>query len=392
MPRVKSPLGFVFLREAEQIKHNPAYRFLLLTGPLIAIALFYFIFQKGVVKEIPIAVVNQDHSSLSIKIENNLNAASEVELALRTPDLFQAREAMAQARVEAIVLIPEETEKSVLTGAYAPVPIYINGANVLTAGLLQRSILTTLKTISGGIQLKKLMATGLTEEQAMERMVPVRLDAHALFNPYLNYNFFLSSALFHLMLFLFVLLSSIYTLGAELKRGTGHELLVCSNGSVRLALLGKLAPFTMIYAGFAMLIDLVMFKFQGTPLNGSLLILLTGQVVAIVSCQLMGVIFVGITNNLRLALSLGSGYSMVGMTFCGLTYPVEGMPAVAQLFTGIFPMTWWEKIYISQSLYNGPVKEALVYICYLLIFKVVSLAFLPVYKKYLSDSKYWGKA
>jgi ABC-2 type transport system permease protein len=392
MPRIKSPLISVFQREAEHIKHNPAYRFLLLTGPLIAIVLFFFIFQKGVVKEIPIAVVNQDQSSLSVKIENYLNAASEVNLAMRIPDLYQAQEAMERAEVEAIVLIPEGTEKSVLTGAAAPIPIYINGANVLKAGLLQRSILTSIKTISGGIQLKKLMATGLSEKQAMDRIVPIRLNSHALFNPYMNYNYFLTSALFHFMLFLFVLLSSIYTLGVELKRGTGHELMVCSNNSVRMAVLGKLAPFTIVYAGFAMLINLVMFKIQGTPLNGNLLIIYAGQVAAIISCQLMGVIFVGVTNNLRLALSLGSGYSMVGMTLCGLTFPQEGMPALAKLLTGIFPLTWWEKIYISQSLYNGPVKDSLVFIGYLLIFQAVSLAFLPAYRKYLSNKKYWGRA
>jgi ABC-2 type transport system permease protein len=392
MPRIKSPLLTVFIREVEHILHNPAYRFMLLTGPLIAIIILYFIFQKGVVKEIPVAVVNQDQSSLSVKIENNLNAASEVSIVLRAPDMFQAKSAMERSEVEAVILIPEGTEKAVLAGIEAPVPIFINGSNVLKAGLLQRSILSTIKTISGGIQLKKLMATGLTTEQAMDRIVPVKVNQHVLFNPFINYNFFLNSALMHLMLFLFVLLSSIYSLGIELKRGTGHELLMCSNDSVRLAVLGKLAPFTIIYAGFAMLIDLVTYKMLGAPLNGSLTLLFAGQIVSIISCQLMGIIFVGSTNNLRLALSIGCGYSMVGMTLCGLTFPLEGMPAVAKSFTLIFPLTWWEKIYIAQSLYDGPVKNSLVYICCLLIFQVFSLAFLPMYKKYLSDKRYWGKA
>jgi ABC-2 type transport system permease protein len=391
MSRIKSPLLTVFIREAEHIKHNPAYRFMLLTGPLIAIVILFFIFQKGVVKEIPVAMVNQDHSSLSVKLENSINAASEVTIVLRTPDMFQAKAAMERAEVEAIILIPEGTEKSVMAGTEAPVPVFINGSNVLKAGLLQRSLLSTIKTISGGIQLKKLMATGLSEKQALDRIVPVKVDQHALFNPYLNYNFFLNSALFHLVLFLFVLVSSIYSLGIELKRGTGHELLMCSNESVRLAVLGKLAPFTVIFAGFAMLIDLVMYKIQMAPLNGSFLLLFSGQVVSIVTCQLMGLIFVGLTINLRFALSLGSGYSMIGMTLCGLTFPYEGMPLLAKICTYIFPLTWWEKLFIAQSLYGGPIKNSLVYICWLLVFQVISLAFLPTYKRYLSNKRYWGR-
>jgi ABC-2 type transport system permease protein len=391
MARIKSPIFSVIQREAEHILHNPAYRFMLLTGPLIAIVLLFFIFQKGVVKEIPVAIVDQDESSLSIKIENNLDAASEVSVVILAHDMFQAKAAMERAEVEAIILIPEGTEKSVMAGTEAPVPVFINGSNVLKAGLLQRSILATLKTISGGVQLLKLEAGGLTQKQAMNRIVPVKVNQHTLFNPFFNYNYFLNSALFHLMLFLFALISSIYTLGIELKRGTGHELLVCSNNSVRLAVMGKLAPFTVIFAGFAMLIDLVMYKIQGVPLNGSIFVLFLGQIVSIVSCQLMGLIFVGGTINLRLALSLGSGYSMVGMTLCGLTFPFEGMPLIARIFTSIFPLTWWEKIFIEQSLYAAPIKNALVYICYLLIFQVISLAFLPTYKKYLSNKRYWFK-
>jgi ABC-2 type transport system permease protein len=392
MSRIKSPLLTVFIREADHIRKNAAYRFMLFTGPVIAFVILFFIFQKGVVKEIPVAIVNQDESSLSIKIENNIEAASEVTITLRTPDMFQAREAMERAEVDAIIQIPEGTEKSVLSGAEAPIPIFINGTNVLKAGLLQRSILTTIRTISGGIQLKKLIASGLSEKQAMDRIVPVKIDQHILFNPFLNYNFFLNSALMHLMLFLFVLLSSIYSLGIELKRGTGHELLMCSNRSVRMAILGKLAPFTIIFAGLAMLIDFIMYKMLGAPLNGNPLILFIGQVVAIVTCQLMGIIFVGLTNNLRFALSLGSGYSMIGMTFCGLTFPIEGMPKIAQFFTSIFPLTWWEQLYIDQSLYNAPVKNSMVYIGWLLVFQIVSLAFLPLYKKYLTNKRYWGKA
>ena len=105
----------------------------------------------------------------------------------------------------------------------------------------------------------------------------------------------------------------------------------------------------------------------------------------------MALIFVGITINLRLALSLASAYSMMGITFSGLTFPLEAMPGFARIFASIFPFTWWEKLVISQSLRGAPLKEALPYICYILIFMLVSLCFLPFYKRYLSDSKYWGK-
>ena len=388
----KAPLLAVIDREAERIRHNRAYQFLLFVGPLLGILILFFIFHEGAVRDLPVVVVDQDHSSLSIKIENNLDASPDVAVLVHAHDLFQAHQLLEDGEVEAIVLIPDKTEESVLKGLEAPVPVYINGTNVLKASLIQRSVLTTIRTISGGVQLKRLMAEGKTEKEAMTRIVPVSIEKHVLFNPYTNYNYFLGSALLYVMLYLFVFLSSIYTLGNELKRGTGQDLLDTSNNSVRLAVAGKLFPYTIIFTGFAMLIDLLLYTVDGMPLRGNFALLFVGQFIAIITYQLMGLIFIGATSNLRLALSLASAYSMMAITFSGLTFPLEAMPGVAQIFATIFPFTWWEKLIISQSFRGAPLDEALPYVCYLLIFQGVALLFLKVYKRHLGNPACWGKA
>lgn len=386
-----TPLFAVIRREVERIKKNPAYRFLLFFGPLIGIGLLFFIFHQGAVKELPIAVVDRDNSSLSVKIANALDASSDAAVVLQTPSIFQAKEMLEKGVVEAIILIPSEMEKSIFQGIEAPIPVYINGTNVLKAGLIQRSVLTTLKTISGGVQLKMLMMSGKNEQQAMARIVPVKIQKHVLFNPFTNYSYFLNSAMLYIMLYLFVFLSSIYSLGNELKRGTGKNLLETSSKGVRLAIVGKMLPYTVIFSGFAMLINFLLFHVEGMPVNGSFIIIFLGQFVTIITYQLMGLIFIGATSNLRLAMSLGSAYSMMGITFSGLTFPLEAMPKIAQIFAALFPFTWWEKLMISQSLRGAPIKEALLYICYILIFQLLAFCFLKAYKRHLGDSKYWGK-
>ena len=90
------PVLEVALREAERIKRNPAYRFLLFGGPLLGILLLFFIFLQGAVKEMPIAVVDKDNSSLSVKIANAIDASSDVSVILNIPDLFEAKKLMEQ--------------------------------------------------------------------------------------------------------------------------------------------------------------------------------------------------------------------------------------------------------------------------------------------------------
>jgi len=392
MKGTETPILAVINREIELIRKNPAYRFLLFAGPLVGIMLLFFIFRQGTVKELPIGVVDVDNSNLSQKITNMLNASSDVQVVLKTPNLFRAKEMLEKGEIEAIICIPRETEKSVFRGTEAQIPVYINGTNVSKAGIVQRSVLTTLKTVSGGIQLKKLALSGKNKEQAMARIVPVNIQKHVLFNPYTNYNYFLNSAMMFVMLYLFVFLSSIYTLGNELKHGTGAELLVVSNNSIRVAVTGKLLPYSIIFSGFAMFVNFLLYEVEGLPLNGNFTIIFLGQLITILTYQLMGLIFVGATSSLRLALSLGSAYSMMGITFSGLTFPLEGMPKIAQIFATLFPFTWWEKLLISQSLRGAPAKQAILYISYILVFQLVAFCFMNTYKRHLGNPAFWGKS
>lgn len=385
------PIFEVMNREAERIKHNPAYRFLLFIGPLLGILLLFFIFEQGVANKLPIAVVNQDNSSLSVKINNALNASPDVEVVAGAPDIFRAEEWLKQGLVEAIVLLPKGLEKKVFQGIEATVPVYINGTNVTVGGVVQRSVLTTLGTISAGIEIKKLAFAGNNREKAMGRAIPVSIQRHVLFNPYSNYNYFLNSAMLYFTLFLFAFMSSVYTFGNELKRGTGESLLAAGNNSIRLAVIGKMFPYTIIFSGFAMLIAYLLYEVEGMPLNGSFLLIFFGQFITIVAYQMLGLMFVAATKNLRLSLSVGSAYIMMGITFSGLTFPVEGMSPFVRAITAIFPFTWWEKLVISQSMRGAPLKEALPYLCYIFIFMLIGMASFKAYKRSLSDPKYWGK-
>jgi ABC-2 type transport system permease protein len=386
------PIFAVIMREVERIKQNPAYRFLLFGGPLVGIMLLFFIFHQGVAKKLPVAVVDQDNSALSIKVSNALNASSDVAIVEIVEDMFQAEELLKESTVDAIVLLPKGLERNVFQGIEAPVPVYINGTNVTVAGVVQRSVLTTLGTMSGGVQLKKLMMAGKNQEQAMSRVVPVNIQKHILFNPYSNYGYFLNSAMLYFTLFLFAFMSSVYTFGNELKRGTGLNLLEAGNNSVRLAIAGKLFPYSLIFSGFAMVIAFLLYKVEGMPLKGSFPVLFAGQFITIVAYQMLGLMFVALTKNMRLSLSVGSAYIMMGITFSGLTFPVEGMPRLVRIITSIFPFTWWEKLFISQSLRGAPIQEALPYICYILIFMLLGVASFKMYKRTLIDSNYWGKS
>jgi len=189
----------------------------------------------------------------------------------------------------------------------------------------------------------------------------------------------------------FTLLSNVFAVGTEVREGTGPEWLEHANGSIIVGLAGKLLPYTILLAVDAVVMNVVLFMRMGTPLQGSFAFIMLGEIMMIITYQLLAVLLISVTANLRLGLSLASAYAMMALTFSGLTFPQFAMPAVARVFSYLFPFTQWVKIFISQAIRGEAVVHALIPMAIFVLFILLSVSSLPRLKKVLRTEKYWGK-
>ena len=134
----------------------------------------------------------------------------------------------------AIVQIPAFFEKNILSNSQTHIETYISGTNITVNGLLSKDIQTAVTTFSGGVQIQLLTKQGLTELQAMAQLMPVRFNKHVLFNPYINYGYYLSPSFMPMMLLIFVVMVTVFTIGTELKHATAREWIDTANGSVEI--------------------------------------------------------------------------------------------------------------------------------------------------------------
>ena len=386
-----NPFFKVLLREIERMSGSTIYLFTTLIGPLISFVVLLTIFSDGVPSRLPVGLVDLDNTVLSRKMGQWINATLEAEITFRSPDMNEAKQMMENGTIQAIVLIPEGTEKEILKGSGQTIPVYINNTNILTGGYLQKGIYKAMATLSGGVKMQVALKKGLTEEQAMAGIQPVQMHQHVLFNPFGNYAYFLLSALLPLMIILFTMLSGIYSIGIELREGTGPDWLEHSGDSIIVALAGKLAPYMLLLTINMIVMNVILFVKMGTPLQGSFALIMLGEILLIAAYQMLGVLFVAATSNLRLSLSLASAYSMMALTFAGLTFPQFSMPLLARIFSLLFPFTYWVKIFISQAFRGESVLQGVLLIGALIVFILVSVLSFPLLKKRLKNEKYWGK-
>ena len=303
----------------------------------------------------------------------------------------EAQRLMREGRISAIVHIPAFFEKNILSNSQTHIECSVSGTNITVNGLLSKDLQTAVTTFQAGVQLQLLMKQGLTEKQAMAQIMPVRFVKHVLFNPYINYSYYLSPSFMPMMLMIFAMLVTIFAIGTELKAGTAREWLDTAGGSVFAALVGKMLPLVVMMLLMTLMMFLILFKIVGVPLNGSLTALLFGCMLFVLAYMAIGVLIVTLLSNLRLSLSIGGGYSVLAFTFSGLTFPMMAMYPWVQAFSKIFPFTFYTDIFIDQALRGAPVVDSLWDMGYIALFIVLPMLCLPRLRKICSDEKYWGR-
>lgn len=391
MPSLLHHTAAVLRRELGRIARQPMYVVLMLLLPVLSFSFFALLFEKGVAHDIPIAVFDEDGTTLSRKIVDMIDATPTALVAYEVQDMPQAERLMREGRIMAIVQVPDFFEKNILSNRQTHVEAYITGTNITVNGLLARDIQTAVTTFSAGIQLQLLTKQGLTDRQAMAQLMPVRFSKHVLFNPYTNYGYYLSPSFMPMMLLIFVIMTTIFAVGTELKRGTAGEWLATGGDSVAASVAGKLLPVTVVMFLVAMAMLCIIFKVVGVPLNGSLWVILLATLLFIVSYQAIGLFIVALLSNLRLSLSIGGGYSVLAFTFSGLTFPVMAMWPAMQYLSRLFPFTYYTDIFVDQMLRGAPVVCSLPDLGYMSLFILLPFLCRRRLRRICTEEKFWGR-
>lgn len=379
-------------RELRRLTHQPMYFVLMFLLPLLSFAFFAVLFQKGVARDIPIAVLDQDRSTLSRKVTQMIEETPTALVAYGIQSMDEGERLMREGRISAVVQIPAFFEKNILSNSQTHIEAYISGSNITVNGLLSKDIQTAVTMFSAGIQIQLLTKQGLTERQAMAQLQPVRFDKHVLFNPYINYGYYLSPSFMPMMLLIFIVMVTVFSIGTELKNGTAREWLASADDSMGAALLGKMLPVTVIMFLLSLVMFVIIFKVVGVPLNGSFTLILTGTLLFILSYQSISVLIVSIMANLRLSLSLGGGYSVLAFTFSGLTFPIMAMYPAMRAVSKFFPFTYYTDLFVDQMLRGAPARCSLPDLGCMALFIVLPFLCLRRLRRLCTEEKFWGKS
>ena len=188
---------------------------------------------------------------------------------------------------------------------------------------------------------------------------------------------------------IFIVVSTVYAFGRELRYATAREWLSTANDSLAAAVVGKMLPTTVAMVVNLQLAMLVIFVVMGMECAGSYLELSLGSLIFVIAYQSVAIAIVTLTSNLRLGLSIGGGYAVMAFTFSGVTFPVMAMYDVAQWFSKLFPLTYFSNIFVDKALLGVGISYDIDdYLAMAVFMLLVPLVWRRL-SRVVGDSKYW---
>ncbi len=382
----------VVSREICRISSRPIYAVLMLVMPLAVFFLLWVMFAQGVPRDLPVAVFDQDNSVTSRKIIRHLDSAPSVMVSHRVTNMGDGKDLILSGKCLALIVFPRDMEKNIMMGRAPEIINYYNNEFMLNGSLVYRDIVGVIKTVSAGLCVQTYQKRGMSFEKALAQTQVIRVDTNLLFNPYVNYLYFMVSGLIPAILQIFVMVCTVFALGSELKDGTGAELMECAGGSYRRAILGKLFPYAVNFIVLALFVNLMLIEFMGSPVRGNVLFINAAAVFFITAYMSVAAMMIAVLANLRLTLSNVAFYSSTAFAFVGVTYPLIGMPLAARIWAGILPLNYYMKIYIDQAMRGAPVYVSFYSLVALLLFTFIPpILFFPRLGRILGHNRYWGR-
>lgn len=382
----------VFRRELHIMAHSPFCTLFIFVLPLVTFIIMGAVFYEETPRNMPIVVCDNDNTALSRQLIRMADASASLSVAAQVADMEDGSAHIRRGQAYAIFYIPAGFAYDVARGQAPAISVFYNNQWLLTSGVISRAAREVVLTLSAGAELRTRMMKGEAPQQATEKFEPIRLDQHTLFNPNLNYRFFLLPALLPTLMQVFILVMTVRAIGTELRYGTAGQWFAVSGGRPFIALLGKILPYTICYLVMAFFMLALLVRVFGVELRGDYAFLLAATVTFVLAYQAMGFFFITLSANLRLANSLSGFYSGPAFAVAGITFPYVGMPLPAKIWGSILPLTHYLRIMFQQTLRGAPVGVSFPELLILALFVLLPpVLLLPRLGRLMQDPAAWGR-
>lgn len=331
LARIKS----IAEKEVRQLLRDSRMLYVLFGFPLLLLVLFGYAINFDV-KNIQIAVYDQDNSDISREFYNSLNATEYFEIIKYIGDEDEIKKILDKKEAQAVIVIPKDFSKNIYKPGEEPkIQFLVDGVDGNTATIIYNYFNAATSSFNYKLQSEILSKRGAIFNP------PINLETRFWFNPELKTANFLVPGLIAMILIITAVISVALSIVREKERGTIEQINVSSINNFEL-LIGKSIPFVIIAMIDAVIILIAGFILFGIVIKGSLILLFFSTLIFIAASISLGIFISAVSDSQQIAFTMATFASLLpAMILSGFIFPIEGMPFLIQILTNITPAKYF---------------------------------------------------
>lgn len=337
---IKSVLN-IARNEFAQIRNSRITLFLYSLFPLIIFLCFSIVYKNEIIREIPVAIVDEDKSDLSRTIVQFIESSPSMRIVKYCNTQDEIKEEFLRGKIHGAFYFPSELSRNIKSGKQSDVIMFIDASNLLISNSLLNDGTKILKTVNAGIILKRFKSSGMTEKQAMNLVNPIKVESNILYNPNYSYLTYLIPGLTTFILMMIVMMGAVPIINHKITESDFRNELLLTNKKIFPIVIGKSIPHLLFHFANALILVGIIFPIFNINIKSSPFILVIYLFYFIIISFSFGLMLSSLIPKRSFATEVALFILTPAFIYSGLTYPLWAMPQIHQAIAKLIPFTYF---------------------------------------------------
>lgn len=322
--------------------------------PATILVLMGVLFLASTMQDLPLVLVDRDHSALSRDAARMLDATSGTRVAFTRDDLDAAWPLVRSGKAYGVFYVPSHAERDIKAGRKTAFVLYTAPSYYTTAVSLERDAGHVVEAL--GVQV--LRADVARADLKRVQDLPVAVQLTTLFNPGASYELMIVSLLHPAILVILMSCAVVAAIGREFS-GRNFSAWIRRPRDIVPAFCGKMLPYLLVYLAFGAVSIAWLAWGRGYPVAGSVLVLMLGYLLMLIAYVLLAAAIIAVARDATVALGSVAVYASSAMAFSGAFFPMIGAPWFTRSWNAIQPYTWYSQISAEAWQMGAPASASL---------------------------------
>lgn len=354
----------IWAEEMKNVVRDEGVLIFFVLVPLLYPILYSWIYNNEVVREVPVAVVDNSHSSMSRMFIREFDAAPDTRVAYHCNSLEEAKELVGRQAVHGVIYFPQDFQTNINRMEQSHVGVYCDMSLMLTYKAIFQTASSVTANINSKIQTR--LSGNTTGREDEITIKPLDFDEIPMFNITGGYGNFILPGVLMLIIQQTLLLGIGLSAGTAREKNKYKELIPVSrhyNGIFRIVL-GKSMCYFMIYSVIAAYVTLVIPRMFGFISLVHASDLAAFMLPYLLSCIFFGMMLSCLVRYRENVILLVVFSSVLLLFLSGMSWPASNIPGTWKAVSWLFPSTFGIQGFVSMNTAGARLGDiSMQYIC-----------------------------